>query len=417
MQKVLVLGGGIIGTTSAYYLAKRGCQVTLVEARPEVGLETSFANGSLVTPSMSDPWAAPGLPWKILKWIGREDSPFLLRPRALPGLLRWGLAFLRCCNEATWRRNTATILRLTRYSQKALGDLTRETGLAYDHSPMGTLRLFRDRMSMENAERSAEVLGGLGVPYQALDAAGCAALEPALTPRLERIAGGIHFPEDESGDAFKFTQALAGRCRDMGVEFRFGVTVEKVERRGNTITAIMTDAGPFTADRYLAALGNGNAPLLRRLGVRLPIYPVKGYSATLSTAGWNAAPRVPMVDDGRKIGIVPLGDRLRVAGTAEFAGHDTELKQRRGANLIDNMLELFPDCPNRAEAEHWTGLRPMTPDGIPILGATPYGNLFLNAGHGHLGWTMSCGSAAALADLMTGNDPAIDLAGMTLERV
>lgn len=417
MRHVLVLGGGIIGTTSAYYLARRGCRVTLLEARPEVGLETSFANGGLITPSMSDPWAAPGMPWKISKWLGREDSPFLLRPSALPSLLTWGLRFLRCCNEATWRRNTGTILRLARHSQQALDRLTQETGIEYDRSGVGTLRLFRDRLSMQNAERSAEVVSALGVPHKLLDTEGCAALEPALAPQLSKIAGGIHFPEDESGDAFLFTQALAKLCREQGVEFRYGVTVEGFETKQDRVTSVATDAGPLSADGYLAALGNANPTLLRRLGIRLPVYPVKGYSATLSTAGWNRAPQIPLLDDGRKIGIVPLGQRLRVAGTAEFTGHDATLNPSRCTNLIENLLDLFPDCPNQAEAKFWTGLRPMTPDGIPILGATPYRNLFVNAGHGHLGWTMSCGSAETLADLMTGRSPALDLQGMTLERL
>ena len=416
VQRVLILGGGIIGVTSAYYLNRRGFHVTLVERRPKVGLETSFANGSLITPSMSDPWAAPGLPWKILKWIGREDSPFLLRARALPGLLSWGLRFLRCCDEATWRRNTGTIFRIARHSQEALRALSEETGIRYDLSRRGTLRLFRDSLSMENTKRSAEVVGAHGVSYTPLDRDACLHLEPALAPRIEQISGGIHFPEDDSGDAFKFAQALAELCREQGVEFRYGVTVRRLETAGGSISGVTTDGETLTADRYLVALGNGSAPLLRSLGIRLPIYPVKGYSATLTTEGWNNAPRVPMVDDGRKIGIVPLGDRLRVAGTAEFAGYDTALNPRRGASLIENMRELFPDCPNQESAQHWTGLRPTTPDGIPILGATPYGNLYVNSGHGHLGWTLSCGSAEALADLMIGRTPGFELDGMTLDR-
>jgi D-amino-acid dehydrogenase len=416
VQRVLVLGGGVVGVTSAYYLNQRGFHVTLVERRPEVGLETSFANGSLITPSMSDPWAAPGLPWKILKWIGREDSPFLLRARALPGLLSWGLRFLGCCDEATWRRNTGTILRIARHSQNALDALSEETGIRYDRSRRGTLRLFRDPLSMENAKRSAEVVGAHGVAYTMLDRDGCQQLEPALTPQIGKISGGIHFPEDDSGDAFKFTQALAELCGREGVEFRYGVSVQGLEADGDAISGVRTDGETLTADRYLVALGNGSAPLLRGLGIRLPIYPVKGYSATLATEGWNNAPRVPMVDDGRKIGIVPLGDRLRVAGTAEFGGYDTALNPQRGATLIENLRELFPDCPNQESAEHWTGLRPTTPDGIPILGTTPYSNLYLNAGHGHLGWTLSCGSAEALADLMAGRRPGFELDGMTLDR-
>ena len=415
-KRVLVLGGGVIGVTTAYFMARHGCRVALIERRNGAGLETSFANGGLVTPSMADPWAAPGLPLKMLKWIGREDSPFLLRPAALPGLMSWGLRFLRNCTEDTWRRNTATILRIADYSQRVLKDLTAETGLAYDLQSMGTLRLFRDELSMQAALRTADVTGRLGVRYSELDAAGCAELEPALTPQAEQITGGIHFPDDESGDAHLFSQGLAARCAEMGVEFHFEETVEAIETDGARVAAVTTDRGRRQADHVVLALGTASPALARPLGIRLPIYPVKGYSVTLSTVGWNGAPRVPIVDDGLKMGMVRLGDRLRLAGTAEFTGHDTQLSERRCANLTDNLRALFPSFPNWESAQPWTGLRPMTPDGIPILGATPLENLWLNVGHGHLGWTMSCGSAKAVADLIVGVPADIDLAGMTLGR-
>jgi D-amino-acid dehydrogenase len=414
--QILVLGGGITGVTSAYYLALRGFQVTLVEAQPEVGLETSFANGSLLTPSMSDPWAAPGLPWKILKWYGREDSPFLVRNRALPGLVFWGLSFLRNCTEATWRRNTATILRLASYSHQVTKKLTQDTGIAYDLCSVGTLRLFRDRLSMEGALRTAEVLGKLGVNYRRLDAQGCTDLEPALAPQIHQITGGIHFPDDESGDAYLFTQRLAEACAAEGVNFRYGENVRGIELRNGAVSGVLTDAGHLDAEHCLVALGNGSAPLLRKLGINLPIYPVKGYSVTLSTHGWNGAPIVPTVDDGQKMGVVRLGDRIRVAGTAEFTGYDTALNPERGANLIDNFLRLFPDFPNQESAQHWTGLRPMTPDGVPFLGPTPIRNLYVNTGHGHLGWTMACGSAKVVTAVIAGDRPVIDLSGMTLDR-
>ncbi|MCH8997253.1 MAG: D-amino acid dehydrogenase [Proteobacteria bacterium] len=410
---ILVLGGGVIGVTSAYYLARRGFRVTLIEAQPGVALETSFANGGLLTPSMSDPWAAPGLPWKILRWYGREDSPFLVRAGALPGLVSWGLSFLRNCNQATWRRNTATILRLASYSLRVTQTLTREAGITYDRSSIGTLRLFRDPVSMAGALRTAEVLGELGVSYRKLDAEACAELEPALAPQLRQITGGIHYPEDESGDAHLFTQRLAEACAAEGVAFRFGESVRGIELRDGAISGVLTDAGRLDAERCLVALGTGSVPLLRRLGIKLPIYPVKGYSVTFSTGGWNGAPMMPTVDDGRKIGVVRLGNRIRVAGTAEFAGYDTTLTPRRGANLIGRFMEMFPDFPNQDSARHWTGLRPMTPDGIPFLGPTSIGNLYVNTGHGHLGWTMACGSAKAVADLIAGEPPDIDLSGIT----
>ncbi len=414
MPHVLVLGGGVIGTTSAWYLAQAGCRVTLIERQPGVGLETSFANGSLITPSMSDPWAAPGLPWQLLKWLGREDAPFLLRLRALPGLMAFGPAFLRNCTAARWRQNTRTILRLTRYSQGLLNELIAATGIAYDGASLGILRLCRDAAALEHA---AQVAAAVGVRHRLLDAAGCAGLEPAIAPAVDRIAGGIHFPDDQSGDAYKFTAALAELARDAGVDFRFGTAIRGLETAGERVTGVITDQGRLEADRYLVALGCGGASLLRPLGLELPVYPVKGYSVTLELDGWNGAPRLPLVDSGRKLAIVRLGDRLRLAGTAELTGYDTTLTPARGANLLESLGTLLPGAPNAGTARHWTGLRPMTPDGIPILGPSPYANLFLSLGHGHLGWTMACGSARLLADLITGRPPEIDLAGMTLARL
>lgn len=415
-QRIVVLGGGVIGTTTAYYLALRGFPVTVLERRDEVGLETSFANGGLLTPSMADPWAAPGMPLKILKWLGREDSPFLLRLGALPGLVNWGREFLRNCNEASWRRNTEAISRLGEYSQFSMRRLVDQTAISFNRRRVGTLRLFRDQASMDSAKRGAAAVGALGIRYKLLSADDCAELEPALAPELAKISGGIHFPDDESGDAFKFTQEVARLCRGLPVEFRFGVTIEGFESEGDRITGLHTNEGTLVGAGYVAALGHGTAGLLKPLGIDLPIYPVKGYSVTLSTRGWNGAPKVPLLDDGRKIGIVPMGDRLRVAGTAEFTGPDARLNPRRGRNLMNSLSELFPGFPGRTEAKHWAGLRPMTPDGVPFVGATPYQNLYLNCGQGHLGWTLSCGSAALLADLMAGRRPEIDAAPLSLER-
>ncbi len=415
-RRVLVLGGGVIGVTSAYALAKRGFEVTVVERQDGVGLETSYANGSLITPSMADPWAAPGLPLKLLKWIGREESPFLVRLGALPGMMSWGLKFLANCNPKDWKRHTEVILRIAEYSQNRLNALTGETGIRYDRMSAGTLRLFRDDVSMADAKRSAEMVGELGAPYRVLDAAECAVLDPALAPSVKKIAGGIHFPDDETGDAFKFTSALAALCREVGATFRFGETVESIDIDGGRIESVTTSNGRMEADAYVIALGSASTELLRKIGIKIPVYPVKGYSLTIDITGWNNAPTVPMLDDGKKMGIVRLGDRLRLAGTAEFTGFDTSLNTARGANLIKGVTELFPDCPNIDEGRHWAGLRPMTPDGIPILGRTSIDNLFLNVGHGHLGWTMAAGSGDVLAALIADEQPEISLDGMTLDR-
>ncbi len=410
------MGGGIIGTTTAYALAKRGFEVTVVERQDGVGLETSFANGSLITPSMADPWAAPGLPLKLLKWIGRENSPFLVRLGALPGMMSWGLKFLANCNPRDWKRNTEVILRIAQYSQDRLKALIDETGISFDRTSFGTLRLFRDELSMGDAKRSAEMVGELGVQFRVLDAGECMALDPALTQSVQKIAGGIHFPSDEVGDAFKFTTALADLCREVGVVFRFGETVDVIDKEGDRITGVTTSKGHLQADHYVVALGSASTVLLRGIGIKIPVYPVKGYSLTVDIEGWNNAPTVPLLDDGKKMGIVRLGGRLRLAGTAEFTGFDTSLNPKRGANLINGLADLFPDCPNVDQGRHWAGLRPMTPDGIPILGQTPFDNLYLNVGHGHLGWTMAAGSGDVIASLIAGEPPGIDLGGMTLDR-
>ncbi len=413
-RRVVVLGGGIVGVTSAYHLAQNGCAVTLVERRSGAGLETSFANGGLITPSMSDPWAAPGIPRLLLSWLGREDSPFLVRPGAVPSLASWGLKFIGQCNGKAWRRNTATILCLSRYSHRCLKDLVRDSGLAYDANASGTLHLFRDRLSMDKTKETAAYLGTLGVPYSLLDAPACIELEPALASQAAQISGGIHYPEDEAGDAHLFTQRLAELCAAKGVDFRYGETVQRIERHKGAVTAVITDRGRLETEACLVALGNESAALVRPLGVKLPIYPVKGYSVTFPIEGWNGAPRVPFVDDGCKIGVVRIGERVRVAGTAEFAGYDKTLNPKRVANLKRFFLDLFPAYPDPDRGQAWTGLRPMTPDGIPYLGSTPVAGLYLNTGQGHLGWTMSCGSAKAVSDVILGQEPEIDLTGMAL---
>ena len=413
-RHVVILGGGIVGVTSAYFLARSGCRVTLVERLDGAGLETSFANGGLITPSMSDPWAAPGIPLMILKWLGREGAPFLVRPGAIPGLTSWGLKFFRECTPKAWRRNTPNILRLCRYSHEQLTEVVGETGIEFDINQNGTLHLFRDRLSMDRTKETAEVIGGLGVASTVLDAEGCAGLEPALAPQVERIFGGVHYPGDEAGDAHLFTQRLAEVCATRGVEFRYGETVETLDTAGGAVSAVVTDRGRIETDACLVCLGNASAALVRPLGISLPIYPVKGYSVTFPVDGWNGAPVVPFVDDARKMGIVRIGNRVRVAGTAEFTGHDKTLNPKRIANLKEFFFDLFPDYPHRDAGEAWTGLRPTTPDGLPYLGATPVKGLYLNTGHGHLGWTMSCGSARAVANIISGEVPEIDLTGTAL---
>lgn len=412
----VVLGAGVIGVTTAYFLARSGHDVVVIDRQPGAGLETSFANGALVTPGMSDPWAAPGIPGLILRHLGREDAPFLLRLRALPGMVGWGLLFLRNCEPARWRGNTETVLRLAVHSRDALDWVTAETGIAYDRCERGNLRVYSDAASLANAAKGAAMYRAFGQAADLLDAAGCVALEPALAPIKHQLAGGVHYTGDRSGDCLRFTQSLALEAARLGVRFDYGTTILGFETEGQSVSAVRTDKGRFRGERFVLACGSYSTTLARALGLRLPVRPVKGYSATLPVGGWNNAPVMPVVDYHRKIAVTRLGDRIRLAGTAEFAGYDRAPNPARAAVLLRAFAALFPEYPPNGEAEQWHGLRPMTPDGRPILGRTRYANLYLNTGHGPLGWTLACGSAQALVDLMSRRRPEVDLAGFALGR-
>ena len=344
-QRVVVLGGGVIGVATAWYLARNGCEVTLVERREAAALETSFANAGLITPGMSDPWNAPDTPLLILKSLGQENSPFLLRLSAIPGLLSWGLQFLRQCNTASWRRNTHTILRLCTFSHECLRALAQETGIDYESNPRGTLRLIRDRPAMEKSVRTADMLRDLGVRSCTLDTAGVIELEPALAGQVDSIVGGIHYPDDEAGDAHLFSQRLAQLCASQGVEFLYNEPVERIEVQDAAFSGVRTRSGRIDADACVVALGNGSVARLRPLGIRLPIYPVKGYSLTFPVGDWDGAPVVPMSDDGYHVGMSRIGDRVRVAGSAELAGlrhHPDRGTHSAPANLLPHPLSRLP---------------------------------------------------------------------------
>lgn len=408
-MRVVVIGAGLIGVTTAWYLAERGHEVTVLDRNAGPGEGASYANGALVTPSTSDSWAAPGTPLKILKWLGREDAPMLLRLRAVPAMLGWGLRFLRECREERWRANTRATFALARFSLDALGELAVAQELPFDRNPPGLIKLFRDPLSMDSAVRASRLYEELGYPLRALDPTACIAEEPALAPIRDRIAGGILYPRDESGDAYGFVTHLARRCEARGVRFRQSVVTGFV--RNGTLEAVATNSGEVAGDAFVLAAGAESAALGRRLGLPLRVYPAKGYSLTVAHRGWNRAPRRPIVDDGRKAALTPLGDRIRVAGTVEFAGFDTSLNATRGRALEAALRDVLPELPADHEPpRHWAGLRPLTPDGRPILGSSPIANLFLNTGHGPLGWTLACGSGLALAELMSGRPPPIDLA-------
>jgi D-amino-acid dehydrogenase len=412
----LVIGAGVIGTTLAYELARVGEKVTVVDAAAGPGLETSFANGSLITPSMSDPWASPGVPKMMLKYLGREDAPFLLRMRSLAAMAGWSLAFLRNCSEKRWRRNTCAVFPLAEYSRDRLDTMTRELVMDYDRFDGGTLRIHGDAASMKAAEASLAVYRDLGCEIGVLNRDECLAMEPSLRPVGKDIHGGFHFPDDRSGDCHIFTDQLANRAKALGVTFRFKCKVTGLKPENGRIEAALTSQGALQADRFVLSAGSNSPLLSRQLGFNIPVYPVKGYSATFDVTGWNQAPTMPFVDNSRKIGVVRLGSRVRIAGTAEFAGYDHRDNAVRSAVLLKHFRSLFPESKDLGNPQHWHGLRPMSPDGRPYIGGTPLSNLFINTGHGPLGWTLACGSARTLVQLMGNTRPDVDLKPFALGR-
>ncbi|GJD29519.1 D-amino acid dehydrogenase 1 [Methylobacterium adhaesivum] len=414
---VLILGGGVVGVTTAYYLAKAGHRVTLVERQPGVGLETSFANAGQVSPGYSAPWAAPGIPLKALKWMMMRHRPLVLWPRFEPQLYGWLARMLANCTEEAYARNKGRMVRLAEYSRDSLRDLRRDTGIAYDHREKGTLQLFRTRKQLDHVDDDTRVLDKFGVPYAVLDPAGCIAAEPALARVPNVFVGGLRLPGDETGDAHLFTQRLAALCSEAGVVFQHGASIARLRQGGGTVTGVELVSGEvLVADAYVAAMGSYTPALLRPLGIDLPVYPVKGYSLTLPVIDPGAAPVSTVMDETYKVAITRLGDRIRVGGTAELAGFSQVLRQPRRETLARSIGDLFPAGGDPAGAKFWTGLRPMTPDGTPFVGATRLSNLYTNTGHGTLGWTMACGSGRLLSDLISGRKPDIPSADLACDR-
>ncbi|OBS09728.1 D-amino acid dehydrogenase [Acidihalobacter prosperus] len=415
-MKVLIVGAGVIGVTSAWYLQRAGYEVTVVERQAEPALETSFANGGMVSWGYATPWAAPGVPLKALRWLFDADAPLVMRWRRDPAQWRFVAEMLRNCSADRYALNKSRLLRLGRYSHGALVELREALGLRYDEGTGGTLELFRYPAQLEGLDRELALLEDSGIPARLLTPDECLTVEPGLARVRDRLAGALSFPGDEIGDCRKFTEALAGHCRAAGVEFRYGVGVQAAHASGDSIERVDTDHGPLSADAYVIAAGSYAPSLLAPLGIRLPVFPVKGYSLTAPIVTSEAAPVSTMIDEARKVAITRLGDRLRVAGIAELAGYDLSLSEARYGVIERVARDWFPDAADLSRAEYWCGLRPMTPDGPPVVGPTGYGNLFLNNGHGTLGWTLSCGSARLLADIMSGREPDIDSEGLTLAR-
>jgi D-amino-acid dehydrogenase len=414
-MKVAVLGSGVIGVTSAYYLAKAGHEVTVIDRQAGPALETSFANAGEISPGYASPWAAPGIPRKAIKWMLMKHAPLVLRPRPDPDMAIWLGQMLRNCTSIRYAVNKSRMVRLAEYSRDKLIELRAATGISYDDRQAGTLQVFRSAKQLDGIGKDIEVLRKDGVPFEVLDVAGCVAAEPALGAVRDKIVGGLRLPGDETGDCYKFTATLAGMAQESGVRFRYGVTIRAILAAGGRIDGVDTDQGPVTADIYVVCLGSHGPQMLKPLGIRLPVYPVKGYSLTIPIVDASRAPESTVMDETYKIAITRLGDRIRVGGMAEISAFSTDLPEKRRATLAMSVSDLFPGG-DLSRASFWSGLRPMTPDGTPVIGRAAFHNLFLNIGHGTLGWTMACGSARVLADLVGGRTPEIKASDLSIER-
>ena len=415
-MKIIVLGSGVIGTTSAYYLAKAGHDVTVIDRQPAAGMETSYANAGEVSPGYSAPWAGPGVPLKAVKWLLMKHSPLVIRPRFDSAQWSWIVQMLANCNHKSYAVNKGRMVRLAEYSRDVLVQLRADTGITYDNRSQGTLQLFRNQAQLDGSATDIAVLQQYGVPYKLLDGAGCEQYEPALAKVRGKFVGGLLLPGDETGDCFKFTQSLAQMAQELGVKFRHNVRIERLSTDGDKVTGVVTSQGELKADGFVLALGSYSPFVLKQIGIKIPVYPVKGYSITVPITDAAGAPESTVMDETFKVAITRLGDRIRVGGTAELAGFDMTLHQARRDTLEHSVTDLFPAGGDVSKAEFWCGLRPMTPDGTPVVGPTPYRNLFLNTGHGTLGWTMACGSGRVLADLVSGRQPEIGLEGLFMDR-
>ena len=419
-MKVIVLGAGVTGVTAAWYLSQAGHEVTVIERQGAAGMETSFANGGQISVSHAEPWANPHAPAQILKWLSREDAPLLFRLRADPQQWLWGIKFLRECMPARTRHNIRQLVNLGLYSRASLTALREQTGVSFDHLSRGILHFYTSAREFENAQVSARLMREFGCELEMKSAAECVAIEPALSPSRAMLAGGSMTPSDESGDAHKFTQALAAQARARGVRFEFDTTIVEIAKASGSISGVHTSAADgmrlLHADAYVLCAGSYSARMVRPLGIHLAIYPAKGYSVTMPVADPARAHSVSLTDDEYKLVFSRLGDRLRIAGTAELSGYNTDLNLVRCNAVLARAQRLFPGAGDASQAVFWTGLRPATPSNVPYIGATRIANLFLNTGHGTLGWTHACGSGRAIADIVSGRPPEVDFAFCGLPR-
>ncbi len=399
-MKIIVLGAGVVGVTGAWYLAAAGHEVTVIDRRAAAGMETSFANGGQISAGHAEPWAKPSIVPKIFRWLGREDAPLLFRPRADLAQWKWGMRFMLECFPGRFQRHSRTLAGLAGYSRECLRALRAQLGIRYDQLERGILQFATNERDLEALRQHAKVKS----------AEECFALEPALRNSQDRVLGGVYFPNDESGDAHRFTVELARHAAAKGIVFRFDCDVAAIEATGGQVSGVRLPDGLLKADAYVVSLGSYSPLLLKSLGVSIPVYPLKGYSITLPLGPEEAAaaPTVSLTDEAFKIVISRLGDRLRAAGTAELTGYNTTINEKRCATIVGRIKQLFPALSRVNAVDYWTGLRPATPNNVPVIGRTKYSNLYLNTGHGTLGWTLACGSGSVLADLISGRKPQVD---------
>lgn len=399
---VIVIGSGVIGLTSAWYLSQAGYQVTVIDRQPNSAMETSFANAGQISYGYSSPWAAPGIPVKAIKWLTEEHAPLKIRPSLNPDLIRWATQMLTNCTLPRYQRNKARMLSIANHSRDCLEQLRNEHALNYQGRQLGTLQVFRTQQQLDAIEKDLKLLEQSGTRFQLMGVKECIQQEPGLALVQEKLVGGLYLPDDETGDCFQFCQQLTDLAKAHGVKFEFNTEVSNWITVGKKIMGVQTSCGLFKADQFVLASGSYSTALLKQLKINIPVYPVKGYSLTVPIECEQFAPRSTVMDETYKVAMTRFDDRIRVAGTAELAGFDSSLPQKRKNTIEMVIRDLFPKSADFNQAEFWTGFRPMTPDGTPIIGATPYENLFTNTGHGTLGWTMACGSAHILATIMQG---------------
>ncbi|AZQ83567.1 D-amino acid dehydrogenase [Colwellia sp. Arc7-635] len=411
-MKVIVLGSGVVGLTSAWYLAQAGHQVTVVDRQAQSAEETSFANAGQISYGYSSPWAAPGVPLKAMKWLTQKHSPLIIKPGTSPELYLWTMALLKNCSEKNYQVNKSRMLRVSNYSRQCLLDLRKNHDIIYEGRQQGTLQVFRKQSQVEAVEKDMQLLSASDTRFKLLNVEECVEKEPGLALVKKKIVAGLHLPDDETGDCYQFCQQLTDLAKKAGVEFKFNVQVNALLTEHEKITAVDSSIGTLTADAYVVALGCYSAQLLKTVGVSLPVYPVKGYSLTLPMENAQYSPVSTVMDETYKVALTRFDDRIRVAGTAELAGFNLDLSEKRKATIAMVVQDLFPQAGDISKAEFWTGLRPMTPDGTPIIGKTNITNLYTNTGHGTLGWTMACGSGKLLADVVSGRETDIDASGL-----